>query len=466
MMTTLHLLIVDDEAKMLRALERALERWSAHPDVRWEIQLVESASEALDKIHKIPFDAVLSDIRIGDEDGVELLRRIKEQYPEIEVVLMTAFATVDNAVEAMKAGARDYLIKPFKMDELKSRLGQIEETLMLRRENRMLRRQLGRSQGLEQLIGESEAAQSLRSMIRKVAGTDTTVLLRGESGTGKDLTARAIHLTSIRAGGPFVTATCSAIPENLLESELFGHVKGAFTGATEKKAGRFEIAAGGTLYLDEIGDMTPGTQVKLLRVLQHGEFEPVGSAETRKADCRIVAATNRDLEAALESGRFREDLFYRLNVVSIILPPLRVRKEDIPQLVKKMIEKISESRGVPRREISPGLMRYLVSLDWPGNVRELENAVEYALVMGEGDPLEVEDLPPYLQNKAGKESVSASSSAGGDAGLNLDAHEKQLIEQALEKTNGNQTKAAKLLGITRRALGYRCAKYGLKVSEE
>ena len=455
-MPSFRLLIVDDEPKMLRALERALAGWAADPSSEWELTTVESAAAALAKLEQIPFHVVLSDIRLIGEDGVELLRQIKQRWPDTEVVLMTAFATVENAVEAMKAGAQDYLLKPFKTEELKARLGRIEETLRLRWENEQLRAQLARSQGLDEIIGHSEAIGQVRAMIQKLAGTDSTVLLRGESGTGKDLVARAIHFASARARKPFVTASCSAIPESLLESDLFGHVKGAFTGATEKRVGRFEMAEGGTLFLDEIGDMTPGTQVKLLRVLQHGEFEKVGSSETQKADVRIIAATNRDLEEAIEEGKFREDLFYRLNVVSLTLPPLRERMEDLGELIEYLVEKISLLRGVPRRNLSRALVERLEQHDWPGNVRELENALEHALVMGESDPLEGNDLPAYLLRPAAKPGSASSASA-----LDLDRNERELIIRALEEAGGNQTKAARLLGITRRALGYRRAKYGL-----
>jgi len=455
-MPTFRLLIVDDEPKMLRALERALSGWAADPSVEWELATVESTGDALAKLEQIPFQVVLSDIRLAGEDGVELLRQIKQRWPETEVVLMTAFATVENAVEAMKTGAQDYLLKPFKMEELKARLGRIEETLRLRWENEQLRTQLARSQGLDEIIGHSEAMEQVRTMIRKLAGTDSTVLLRGESGTGKDLAARAIHFASARAKGPFVTATCSAIPESLLESDLFGHVKGAFTGATEKRIGRFETARGGTLFLDEIGDMTHAVQVKLLRVLQHGEFEKVGSSETQKADVRIIAATNRDLEQAIAEGSFREDLFYRLNVVSLTLPRLRDRMEDVTELTRHLVEKISLQRGVPRRELSPALLKHFQGHDWPGNVRELENAIEHALVMGESDPLEVDDLPPYLLRPAKKPTAPAPASS-----LDLDQNERELLARALEEAEGNQTQAARLLGITRRALGYRRAKYGL-----
>lgn len=453
------LLIVDDEKKMVTALTRALDGAEVGPErTRRPIRIdtAGTGAEAMARLGRQPADAVVTDIRMPDGDGLWLLREIKSRYPATEVVLVTAYATVQSAVDAMKAGAADYLIKPFQVDELLLILHRLAERAELLAARDALTKTVRESAGLTTLIYGSTVMEQVMRRAFKVARADSTVLIRGENGTGKDLVARAIHFESERASGPFVKANCAAIPEGLIESDLFGHVKGAFTGATDRKPGRFELADGGTIFLDEVGDMPPSAQVKLLRVLQEREFEPVGSTETRRVDVRVIAATNRDLEEAIAAGRFRPDLFYRLNVVSIVIPPLRERREDIPLLARHFVEEKSCRLGLTSKQIGDGVLEALAAHAWPGNVRELENAIEHALVLGESDILEPEDLPTFVLG-----GPLATRNAEGDPdlvsldGMTLDAMEDRMIERALRICQGNQTRAAEMLGITRRALMYR-----------
>jgi DNA-binding NtrC family response regulator len=457
------LLIVEDEPKLRRLLVRALE-----DRPQWTVSAVESAEIALRQIRLSAPDVVLSDIRMSGISGLELLSVLRKEIPAIRFVFMTAYASVGSAVEALRAGALDYLVKPFPNEELFHVLDRIENEIRLSVENQSLRQRLQLFEGPNCLIGSGHEMNQLRRSIEKVAVSRSTVLILGESGTGKEVIARAIHQQSPRAKLPLVRVNCGAIPENLLESELFGHVRGAFTGATEKRIGRFELAGEGTIFLDEMGDLPLNLQVKLLRVLQEREYEPVGSSETRKTNARIIAATNRNLQSAIVSGSFRQDLFYRLNVVTLEAPPLHTHKEDIPDLVDYFIARITEREGIPPRLPTPQFLSVLQSWDWPGNVRELENVIESALVMGESVNLNPTDLPGYLDHNPthqnGRQGGCANLAKTGDLNLGeatLDEIERAMIVRALDESGGNQSEAARRLGITRRTLGYRRDKYAI-----
>jgi two-component system response regulator HydG len=456
-MTVHSVLIVDDEEKLAKILERSLR------GAGFDARSVTDPAAGLRLVTEEPFDVVLTDIKMPGMDGIEFLTRVKERRPETDVVMMTAYASTETAIEAMKRGAHDYLIKPFPVDELRILLERIGETRGLREENARLREQVeGARPRVEGIVAASGAMREVLSQVRKVAKSDAGVLLRGESGTGKEVLATAIHDLSPRASGPFIRVNCGAIPETLLEAELFGHVKGAFTGATETRDGHFQAAHSGTIFLDEIAEMTPPLQVKLLRVLQEGEYTRVGESTPRRVDVRVIAATNQDLEAMMAQGRFRQDLYYRLNVVPIFIPPLRHRPEDTPALIEHFCRRFAP-KGT-RRELSPDAYDLLLRYPWPGNIRELENAIEHAVVMGEGQRIEIGDLPLALrqwsQHGAPAPAIAANSVTQAPAGT-LEAMEVRAISEALAKTGGNQTRAARLLGITRRTLGYRMKKYGL-----
>jgi DNA-binding NtrC family response regulator len=383
---------------------------------------------------------------------------------------MTAYGTVETAVEAMKAGASDYVLKPFSLEEMKLIVAKELDVRRLREENRSLREALGQRFEFKNLVGRSAKMQEVLATVERVAPSNSTILLGGESGVGKDMIARALHQHSRRATGPFIKINCTAIPENLLESELFGYEKGAFTGAVGSKPGKFELADKGTIFLDEIGDV-PGTiQVKLLRVLQDREFERLGGTKTVKVDVRVVAATNQDLRAALEEGTFRQDLYYRLNVVPINIPPLRERKEDIPYLVDSFVERFARQAGKPIRAVTPAAQKALMDFHWPGNVRELENIIERAVALAVGDVLDAADirldLSPVPSAAAG--SASAAESAAGafpPPGTTLEQFEDGIFQEALRRANGNKSQAARLLGISRNALRYRLAKLGVPDEE-
>jgi DNA-binding NtrC family response regulator len=370
---------------------------------------------------------------------------------------MTAFGTVESAVEAMKVGASDYVLKPFSLAELVLVIRKELASHQLREENRSLREALGQRYKYDNIIAQSAKMQAVLALVERVAPTNSTVLLGGESGVGKDLIARAIHQHSNRASGPFVKINSTAIPENLLESELFGYEKGAFSGATGSKPGKFELADKGTLFLDEIGDVPPAIQVKLLRVLQEREFERLGGTKTLRVDVRLIAATNRDLRAALEEGTFREDLYYRLNVVAIDIPPLRDHKEDIPALANFFLEKFTRESGKPIRGITPAAMKLLLDFHWPGNVRELENIIERGITLSSGSTLDVADIhldPPSSRAVAGTPTVLPP-------GMTLDQWEDEAIREALKQANGNKSQAARTLGLSRNALRYRLSKIGV-----
>ncbi len=386
-------------------------------------------------------------------DGLELLEKLKAQNSHTPVVVMSAFSTVENAVEAMKRGAVDFLPKPFSLDHLSVVVEKALEVSKLRDENRELREALGQRYQFENIIGSSPAMQEIFATIMRVAPTRATVLLAGESGVGKDMIARAIHQHSPRKDRPFVKINCTAIPENLMESELFGYEKGAFTGANISKPGKFEQANTGTVMLDEIGDVPASVQVKLLRILQEREFERLGSNKTQQTDVRVIAATNVDLRAALEQGTFREDLYYRLNVVPMNIPPLRERKDDIPYLVEHFAKKFNG-------EISEGAMERLVSYHWPGNVRELENVIERSVLLAKGPMVEADDVK--IESGIGRAKPAFTSDAFLPEGMTLDQYEQSIIREALKRANGNKSHAARLLGLTRNALRYRLTQMGIE----
>ena len=447
-------LIVDDEESMRHLLSVILR------DHGYEARAVSNGEDALKELAARDYDLVLSDVRMPRMDGLKLLREVQRIRPDLTFIVMSAYGTHDTAIEAMKAGAYDYVSKPFKPDEVVLVLKKAEERERLARENRRLRTELAEGYRIENLIGSSEAMQEVLRQVRKVAPLKTTVLLGGESGTGKELVARAIHELSPRASFPFVAVNCGAIPGELMESELFGHVRGAFTDASRNKKGLFAEADGGTLFLDEIGEMPAGLQVKLLRVLQDEEIRRVGDNRSEKVDVRVVAASARDLGRAVREGQFREDLFYRLNVVGIRLPALRERPEDIPLLARHFLSKYARLRPeAPVRGISEGALEALRGYRWRGNVRELEHAIERALVLCEGAEIREEDLPDEVRAPPAAppglpEEISSIKRA-------TRLVEEQLIRRALERTGGNRTRAAEILEISYRALLYKIKEYGI-----
>jgi len=444
------ILIVEDEDKLRRILELQL------IDSGFDAVKAASAEEALPLIDRT--DLVLTDFKLPGMSGLEMLQLIKRQNTQIPVIVMTAFGTIENAVEAMKAGASDFLLKPFDLEHLTAVVNKALEIRNLREENRALREELGRKYQWDNIVGRSPAMQQIFASIMRVAPTRATVLLAGESGVGKDLIARAIHFHSPRKDRPFVKINCTALPENLMESELFGYEKGAFTGATTSKPGKFEQADTGTVMLDEIGDVPANIQVKLLRVLQEREFERLGSNKTLHIDVRVIAATNRDLRVALEEGTFREDLYYRLNVVPLEIPPLRERKEDIPYLAEHFVEKLAPEMGNQVTGITHAAMDKLMQYSWPGNVRELENVIERSLVMASGDKLDANDIRLDMNLRPRQSNGDLTLPEG----MSLDTYEQELIRDALKRANGNKSQAARLLGLTRNALRYRLTQMGIE----
>jgi len=436
-------LVVDDDAAMREMLVSLLEDQSIHAEP------AASADQALAKLSERRFDVLLSDLRMPGKSGIELLGEVRELRPGTPVVLMTAFGSIDSAVEAMRAGAFDYVTKPFKRDEVLVVLERAFERQALEEENRRLRRAVDRTASLGDLLGTSGAMREIFSLVRRVADSGSSVLVTGESGTGKELVARTIHFAGTRAAKPFVPINCTAIPEGLLESELFGHVRGAFTGAHTSKRGLFEEAHGGTLFLDEIGDMGQGLQGKLLRVLQDREVRPVGGNHAVRVDVRIIAATNKDLRAEIEAGRFRRDLFYRLNVIPIHIPPLRERPEDIPLLVEAFLRKHSAGR---RRLLLPGAMERLQHCRWEGNARELENVIERALALSDQAEIGPDDLPLPENGDAHEEGGKILLRDAVGRRITLHELEDLYIDEVLRLTGGNKVQAARILGINRRTL--------------
>jgi two-component system response regulator PilR (NtrC family) len=454
------ILVVDDEQSLREVLSIMLKR------AGYSVTSATDGEEAIDFLHKEIFDLVITDLRMPKIDGMEVLKAVKSASPETVVLIITAFATADSAVEAMKQGAYDYLTKPFQVDEVQLIIRNALEKRRLTTENMLLKREMASQSSFAQLVGQSEAMQKVFDVVRKVADSKSNVLICGESGTGKELVARAIHYNSARSSHPFVAVNCSAVPETLLESELFGHMKGSFTGAISNKAGLFEIANGGTVFLDEIGDTTPTIQVKLLRVIQEREFRRVGGSQDVKVDVRIVAATNKDLEKAVADGSFREDLYYRLDVIPIRLPPLRMRTGDIPLLVNHFLERFSKESGRPKPVISSEAMHVLLGHEWRGNVRELENLIERVVAFSAEGPVIDTDVCGWLHRPTTQSQQSAMPLDLTDEGLDLEGLingiEKDLLLKALERSKWVKKKAARMLRLNTRSFRYRLEKYAIK----
>jgi DNA-binding NtrC family response regulator len=453
-MNPARILVVDDDDNLRWVLQTQLE------DMGYVVSAAADGHQAVAAIEKEPPALVLTDMKMPGLSGMDLLDKIHSEYPEVAVVIITAFGTIQSAVQAMRAGAYDYLAKPIDYEELGLVVNRVLEHFRLVAEVRTLRASLDRKYGFENIIGHSEVLLSLLDTAARAAQSDSTILIHAETGTGKELLARAIHFNSRRREKAFVTINCGAIPRELLESELFGHVKGSFTGAVGHKAGKVEMADRGTLFLDEIGEMPGELQVKLLRLIQQGELEKVGATSPAKVDVRFVAATHRNLRAMIEDGTFREDLYYRLAVIPLELPPLRDRVEDIPELVQHFFLKVREKQERPDLVLPPALLPRFQDYRWPGNVRELENVIERIVVLTRGDEITLGDLPDFLRRE--RPAVDMLQLELPARGISLESVEKELLVRSLEKFNGNQTHAAKYLDISRKALIYRMEKHGIR----
>jgi len=450
-------LVADDERSM-RDLLAIMLKQAGH-----DVALAEGGAEAIEALKREPFDLIVTDLRMREVDGLAVLRAAKEHSPQTVVLVITAFASTETAVEAMKLGAYDYITKPFKMDEIKLTIANALERKRLQDENQALKRQLRRERGFENFVGRNPQMLDIFATIRKTADSLSTVLITGESGTGKELVARALHEESSRRSGPFVSVNCGAIPETLMESEFFGHLKGAFTGAVASTTGLFSAASGGTLFLDEITEVPHSVQVKLLRAIQEREVRRVGDTRDVKVDVRLIAASNRDVAKAVAGGMLREDLFYRLNVIPIHIPPLRERTEDIPLLAAHFIKKIAAELGKVVRGVTPEALAILEGYRWPGNIRELENVIERALVLGSGEMLDADALPADLRRPRDVQDVPVEIPEGGlDLQATLDQIEQRYIQMALARTAGVQTRAAELLRVSFRQLRYKLQKYGTR----
>ena len=453
------ILVVDDELSMREFVSILLEREG------YEVVTAADALTALERLSASEIDLVISDVQMPGLSGLDLLARIKEQTPDTAVLLITAFSTAEQAVEAMKLGAYNYLAKPFKVDELKVQVRNALEKRDLRRENRQLREKAGVCSGFGGIVGTSQRMKEVFALLKKVAESNSTVLISGESGTGKELAARAIHEASQRSNKPFVAVNCGAIPENLIESELFGHVKGAFTGAVSERAGLFEQANGGTVFLDEIGELPLSMQTRLLRVIQERELRRVGGSNTKKVDVRLLAASNRDLAQQVKEGSFREDLYYRINVVQVVMPPLRERVEDIPLLVEYLVRKHA---GCSSASITSEALKALMAYQFPGNVRELENIIERSLVL-DREQIGLDSLPDQVRGAIKRFDLHSAVEIPDD-GIELESAlehlEKQYLVKALEKSGGSKTRAADLLGMSFRSYRYKLSKFGLSADDE
>jgi len=453
-MRKLSILVVEDGGSQREMLSEFL------TGAEYDVMTAENGEKALEKLKKNYFDLVLLDYKMPGMDGMEVLQETKRLNPEIDVILMTAYGTIETAVKAMKAGAADYITKPIELAELLILIDRVSERRTLEKENVILREALrGKGVTTDQIICRSPTMNELINLSGRVARSNTTILIQGESGTGKELFARLVHSLSPRSGKPMITVNCAALPEALLESELFGHEKGAFTGALQRRIGRFEEADEGTLFLGEIGDLPPSVQVKLLRFLQEREFQRVGGNQTIRSDVRIISATNRDLENKMAEGSFREDLYYRLNVVAMTIPPLRERKEDLPPLIDHFLKRYSAEMGEEPRSVGPEARDLLLKYDYPGNVRELENIIERAVVIARGSMISIRDLP------FSKDQITPNKNDGKAFRTlreSVEELERDMIRKAMEETSNHQTRAADLLGISERMLRYKLKKYGLK----
>ncbi len=446
------ILIVDDEKSMCQYLSIMLKKEG------YKVKTASSGNKAVSEVKDSNYDVVITDIRMEGMDGIELLSAIKEFDPSIPVIIMTAYASQKTAIEALNRGAFHYLIKrAAKNDQIKMVIRNALDVHRVKSENTFLKKQLRSKDDFKEIIGKSEGIRKVFTLVDKVADTESTILVCGESGTGKELIARAIHYRSVRASSPFVSINCGALPENLLESELFGHVKGSFTGAIRDKDGLFKVASGGTFFLDEVGETSPAIQVKLLRVLQEREIIPVGGTSPIKVNARLIAATNADLEKAVQEDAFRADLYYRLNVIPIVIPPLRQRRDDIPLLVEHFLEKVSAKTG-EKKTISKEAMNLLIEYDFPGNVRELENIMERAVILKDGDLVEAEDLTDKVRARTG----SRRGLNMDTAQMTLEELEKEYLISVLEETNWQKKKASSILGINASTLYRKIQRYGLE----
>lgn len=451
-MRPLRILVVDDDNSLRRVIEFNLKKSGYHTTA------VETAEKALVIMRKSEFDLMISDMKMPGMDGIELFEKTREIRPEMPVIFITAFGTVEKAVEAIKLGAYDYITKPFDTADFMHKIDKVAEHRRLQDENTRLRGELESQYSFSNIVGVSPEMQEIFATIKKIAKSDATVLITGETGTGKELIARAIHQSSDRSHRPLITVNCAAIPKELLESELFGHVKGAFTGAVRDKTGKFVLADEGTIFLDEIGDMSLDLQAKLLRVLEDGKVEPVGSENSIETDIRVLAATNQDLRNMVKAEKFREDLFYRLNVIPIKIPPLRDRKGDIPLLVHHFADKFSGDRSL---EFDKKALDFLEGYPWPGNVREMENIIKRVAVLRKGKRIRISDLPPEIMGGGGA-AKSDDKNEHSKSGATLKETERNLIIEALIKAGWNQTRAARMLDIPRHVLIYRMKKYDIK----